>query len=504
MNNPEQAPFAAVDLGSNSFHMVVAKVENGQLRVVDKLREQVQLGLGMGADKRIHADAWARGLACLANFGQRLRGIPAANCRIVGTNTLRRAVNGEDFVEEANRLLGHEIEIISGREEARLIYEGVLHDAAEPGITRLVIDIGGGSTELIVGHGFDPAIMESISVGCVSMSQRFFADGALSKSAFRRASDAALMELHPVLHKYRAASWQQAVGCSGTIKAIDQTCSALGISAGEGFSAGELDQLAHHMRAIGRVDRLDYDLAERRLNVLAGGVAVLQALFKALRIEHMQVSSTALREGVIYDLHGREHHDDVQQRSVQHIAEQYHVNAAQAARVVRSTESLLRACSGAAPLDEGLHKQLLFAAQLYELGWVVAHSQYHRHGHYLLAHADMRGFSHTEQQLLANWVRYHRRKLPQPLAAVFSPAQQRALLMLRLAVILNRDRVDREEPALRLALGEEGVRLLAPQRWLQDNPLSAAELAAECQEWARVGVAMHLEAEDTGAGRADD
>lgn len=495
MHKSDSTQFAAVDLGSNSFHMVVAKVENGQLRVIDKLREQVQLGLDMGDDKRISEDAWARGLACLATFGQRLRGIPSANCRIVGTNTLRRAVNGVDFVDEANGLLGHEIEIISGREEARLIYEGVLHDASEPNLSRLVIDIGGGSTELIVGEGFNPKVMESISVGCVSMSQRHFGKGKITASAFRRAGNTTLMELHPVLHKYTHAQWQQVVGCSGTIKAINQTCHALEFSEGDGFSAEALDQLAKHMRSAGQIDKLDYDLAERRLNVLAGGVAVLQALFKTLKIEHMHVSSTALREGVIYDLHGRQHHDDVQQSTMRRLAKQFNVDTRQAVRVQRAAEMLQEKTEHTAPLSQTDIQQMGFAAQLFELGWVVAHSQYHKHGHYLLANSDMRGFSSTEQRSLADLVRYHRRKLPLPLKGTFSPSQQQALLLLRLAVIINRDRIDSPTPPIEAAITTDGVALIADPDWLEQNPLTTAELYAECHEWAKTGLNMTLNAD---------
>lgn len=493
MHTPDVTQFAAVDLGSNSFHMVVAKVEDGQLRVIDKLRDQVQLGLGMGDDKMISEDAWQRGLECLANFGQRLRGIPRSNCRIVGTNTLRRAVNGEDFVREANQLLGHKIEIISGREEARLIYEGVLRDASEPNRSRLVIDIGGGSTELIVGDGFDPTVVESINVGCVSMSQRHFSKGRITSAAMRSTANNTLMELHPVLHKYKQAKWQEAVGCSGTIKTINEVTRQLGYSDGDGFSAEALDKLAAHMVKAGQNDKLGYEgLPDRRLAVLPGGVALLQALFKALNIEHMLVSETALREGVIYDLHGSKHHANVQQSTMSRLASKYDIDTEQAKRVQNTAESLWQQAKKSAAIEEIDLQQLQFAAQLFELGWIVAHSQYHKHGHYLLANSDMRGFSNTEQQLLAKLVRYHRRKLPTPLEQSFSPAQQQTLLLLRLAVIIHRDRINRPAPPLQLHFNDDSVAMIADSDWLESNPLTAAELKAESHEWKRVGMRVEL------------
>ena len=493
MNTPDSTQFAAVDLGSNSFHMVVAKVEDGQLRVIDKLREQVQLGLGMGDDKMISEDAWQRGLSCLATFGQRLRGVPRSNCRIVGTNTLRRALNGQDFVDEANQLLGHEIEIISGREEARLIYGGVLQDASEPNRSRLVIDIGGGSTELIVGDGYVPTVIESINVGCVSMSQRHFKNGRISSSTMRRTANNTLMEIHPVLHKYTQSTWQEVVGCSGTIKTINAVTHQLGFSDGDGFSAEALDKLAAHMQNIGQSDKLNYEgLPERRLAVLPGGVAVLQALFKALSIEHMLVSETALREGVIYDLHGSKHHANVQLSTMQRLSNQYNIDTAQAARVQNTAELLWKEAERDHSLAGIDLKQLQFAAQLFELGWAVAHSQYHKHGHYLLANSDMRGFGRTEQKLLADLVRYHRRKLPLPIEASFSAIQQKSLLLLRLAVIINRDRINRPAPPLKLAFAENHVQIVADPDWLERNPLTTAELQSECHEWVRAGLDMTL------------
>lgn len=486
MTKPDHAQFAAVDLGSNSFHMIVSRIENGQLRTIDKIREQVQLGLGMGDDKLISEDAWARGLDCLANFGQRLRGIPTANCRVVGTNTLRRALNGKAFTSEAQLLLGHDIEIISGREEARLIYEGVLHDASVLNLPRLVIDIGGGSTELIVGDGIDPSIMESISVGCVSMGQRHFSKGKITARAMRRTADTALMEIHPILHKYTRAQWSQVVGCSGTIKAIKQATHQLGYSTGDGFSAEALEKLSAYMQEIGQIDKLHFDgLPERRLTVLPSGLAVLQALFKALGIEHMVVSETALREGVIYDLIGTQHHADVQKRTIQRLEKQYNIDTKQSARVQRTAEVLQSKAKNPTPLDPASQKQMQFAIHLHELGWAVAHSHYHKHGRYLLANSDMRGFSHTEQQLLANLVRYHRRKLPQPLDQTFSTAQQQALLLLRLSIIINRDRQDRPDPPIDLIFEEQRTVLLAEPAWLENNPLTTAELQAECYDWGK-------------------
>ncbi|MCW8828604.1 MAG: exopolyphosphatase, partial [Gammaproteobacteria bacterium] len=338
---------AAIDLGSNSFHMIVARESDGQLQVRDRLREMVRLAAGL--DSRGHLDGAARqrALECLRRFGQRLAGFSPGSVRAVGTNTLRKA-RDPLFLREAEQALGHPIEIIAGVEEARLIYLGVAHGLPDSDENRLVVDIGGGSTELILGKRFEPLELESCYMGCVSYSQRFFADGTISEKAMRSAVIAARLELQTLEDDYRQSGWGQAVGASGTVKAVGEVVRAMGWCE-EGITLEAMRRLAEELVNIGQIDSLDKlsGLKQERLPVFAGGVAVLLAIFESLSIEQMQVSDWALREGLLYDLLGRIRHEDVRERTIVALSERYRVDPAQAARVEDSARDALQQVAGA-------------------------------------------------------------------------------------------------------------------------------------------------------------
>jgi exopolyphosphatase/guanosine-5'-triphosphate,3'-diphosphate pyrophosphatase len=498
-NTPDAAPshVAAVDLGSNSFHMVVVRIDHGELKVVDRLRESVRLAAGLTADKTLTAEAQARALACLERFGQRLRNFPARRVRAVGTNTLRMARGGRDFLNAAGAALGHEIEVVSGYEEARLIYLGVAHSLADDGRRRLVVDIGGGSTELIVGNGFEPQMMESLHMGCVSLTQAHFADGEITARRLVQAELDARVELEPVEQGFRAAGWRRAVGASGTIRAIElvlreNAWSELGVT-----PAG-LKRLRKAMLDAGRLDRLDLPgLSARRAQVLPGGFAVLAAIFEALGIERMEAADGALREGVIYDLIGRRGGEDVRERSVTALASRYHVDEAHARRVAATAADLYRQARGGWILDlDWSERMLRWAALLHETGLDISHSQYHKHGGYVLTHTDLAGFSREEQRLLALLVRTHRRKFPLTLFAELpdewtEPAARLAVL-LRLAVVLHRGRGATSMPELRLAVEGRALRLHFPDRWLEAHPLVRADLEQERSYLAAAGYRLEI------------
>jgi len=478
---------AAVDLGSNSFHLIVAQASNGTLQVVDRLRETVRLAGGLDPVTKVLAEEdMARGLECLERFGQRLRELPPHAVRAVGTNTLRSARNGDAFRRRAEQVLRHRIEVIAGREEARLIYLGVAHGVGG-GLPRpLVIDIGGGSTELIIGEGFDPVHMESLYMGCVSMSRAHFGDGRISKARFADAVLAARLELEPLEATFRAASWDAGIGCSGTVKAIAAVCRAEGWC-DHRLTAEALEKLRRALVDAGQVDKLALkELRDDRKPVLPGGLAVLIAVFEALEIDSVGVSEVALREGLLYDLIGRIRHEDVRARTVRSLAERYGVDAEHGARVERKALMCLEQVAADWGLAGDEYRDMLsWAARLHEVGLAVSHNQYHKHGGYLLQYADLPGFSRQDQALLASLVRGHRRKFP---LAVFEalPAEwvlpaQRLCALLRIAVALRRGRHVTPIPRIRLEARERRIQLTLPGGWLDAHPLTRADLEEEAR-----------------------
>jgi exopolyphosphatase/guanosine-5'-triphosphate,3'-diphosphate pyrophosphatase len=482
---------AAVDLGSNSFHMIVAHAERGQLRLVDRLRERVALASGIDARKQLTAAACARALACLERFGQRLRQLPRGSVRAVGTNTLRQARNARGFLIKAQRALGHPIEIISGREEARLIYLGVARSVEQDGGRRLVVDIGGGSTECAIGERFEVLEADSLYMGCVSFSERFFPGGKLTEQRFERAFTAAALELEPIERRYRAQSWQRCLGSSGTILAIGEILRQAGWAAAGTITGKGLRKLERALLEAGRVDAVALPgLTDDRAAVLPGGLAILRAVFEALGIERMAQSTGALREGLLYDLRGRIRRDDVRDQTVRRFAERYRVDGEQAARVERAALLCLDQVARPWQLDGGGPRQLLvWAARLHEVGLSIAYSGYHKHGSYLIANADMPGFSREDQHALASLILNHRRKLRRALLRDLSGPRRRELIqlavLLRLAVHLCRSRTDQPLPAFRLRpRGEAGLGLRVPRGWLRAHKLIRTDLALEAEALA--------------------
>jgi exopolyphosphatase/guanosine-5'-triphosphate,3'-diphosphate pyrophosphatase len=476
---------AAVDLGSNSFHMVVARADYGQPSIVDRLREMVRLASGLNEHGYLDNPSQERALACLRRFGQRLRDMRAHQVRVVGTNTLRRARNGDAFLAAAEEALGHPVEVISGIEEARLIYLGVSHytDTAEGGLN-FVVDIGGGSTELIIGEGYEPKHLESLSIGCVGLSQEHFDGGRLSEKRFARARLAVRLELQPVAAAFRRLGWSRAIGSSGTVRAAGDVAAELG-RVESGVSLEALEGVIAALIDARRVDDLDLPgLGPERAPVFAGGVAICAEVMSMLKIKHMEISSGALREGLLYDMLGRLHDQDARERSIQAMQRRYHVDTDQAARVEATAAALLAQVERDWKLADRRYRQLLvWAARLHEVGLDIAHSRYHHHGGYLLANADMPGFVRLEQQLLAALVTFHRRKLEDPFLAEVPAAWRAALFkliaLLRLAVLLNRGRSADELPPLVVTAGNDLLDVRFPEGWLDRNPLTAADLEQE-------------------------
>ncbi len=386
--------YAAIDLGSNSFHMIVAQFQEGELQVVDRLKEMVRLSAGLDSSNNLSEDAQERALSCLERFGQRISSLPQGNVRVVGTNTLRSAHNSKQFIKKAIIALGHTIDIISGMEEARLIYLGVAHNTAANNDKRLVIDIGGGSTEVIIGEGFNPICMESLYMGCVSMTVRFFADGAITPQALKQAELAARVELEPIYKMYKRMGWNVAIGASGSIKAVQSVVKAAGWCE-EGISLAALKQLVQAIKKTDHIDKIQFDgLSEKRAPVFVGGVVVLYSIFKALKLEHMEVSEGALREGLLHDLLGRIHHEDVRARSVSSLAKTFNADLDQYSRMQPTIEQCVPQLSDAWEFDPQEDSQwLLWAAMLHEIGLSISHSHYHKHRAYIVGNTDLPGFT---------------------------------------------------------------------------------------------------------------
>jgi exopolyphosphatase/guanosine-5'-triphosphate,3'-diphosphate pyrophosphatase len=496
---PKSVPdvLAAVDLGSNSFHMVVARYTHGQLVILDRLREMVRLGAGLEADGRLNKEVGARALACLERFGQRLRDMRPDSVRVVGTNVFRRAKKKESFVERAREALGHPIEIVSGIEEARLIYSGVSHTMSPGPGRRLVCDIGGGSTEIIIGEGLEPLELESLQIGCVRLSEEFFADGRLSQKRMQRARVAARQAIEPYQAAFRRRGFDEAVGSSGTVRAIGDSIRELDPSAVD-IGADGLERIIHELSSLEHIRDLKLNaITDDRKLSFAGGVAILAEVFEQLGIETMRVADGAMREGLLYDLLGRYTDEDARERTVRSMQQRYHVDLAQAERVEATAADFLSQVEEAWPLaDPAIEQILRWAARLHEIGLDVAHSGYHRHGAYLLANADMAGFPREEQKLLAIMVGSHRRKPAieeaDDLAAPWDKRAPAMTLLLRLAVLLHRGRSSVALPVIKLIARADSLEMRFPPGWLEDHPLTVADLQLEIENLKSVGFRLRV------------
>lgn len=486
---------ATIDLGSNSFHMVLARVDNGEIRILERLGEKVQLATGLDEQNNLSEEAMQRGLDCLRRFAQLINGLPAGVVRIVATNTLRVARNRALFMRQAKDILGHRVDVISGREEARLIYLGVAHTLADDSGKRLVVDIGGGSTEFIVGERFESLLRESLTIGCVTFAQKFFIDGRITERFYSQAYTAARLELMPIEQGIQRLGWQEAVGASGTIRAIGQCIESAGQSHGEVTREG-IEWLKRELFKAGHVDKIDLvGLKPERRAILPSGLAILEAVFDALDVQNMLHSEGALREGVLYELLGRHQHEDVRERSLSSLAERSHVDQDQAARVELKALSLLGKTAEAWELTDSKHADLLrWAARVYEVGLDIAHNQYHKHSAYLVEHADLPGFSRQEQQSLALLVRGHRRSLPSDsrIAEVGDDgiALRRLCMLLRLAILYHHIRGYQDMPDLHAEASEDRMTLSFPPGWLEQNPLTQADFAQEAGYWAKIGYTL--------------
>ena len=502
MSAAEQTPIrdgeliAAVDMGSNSFHMVVARMEHGEPRVIDRLRDTVRMAAGLRADGTLDAERRARALNCLARFGQRIAGLPSIRVRAVATNTVRRLASPQVFLTAAEAALGHPIEVVSGREEGRLIFLGAAHDLPASREPRLVIDVGGGSTEFIIGRGLAPLHTESVQAGCIASTLRFFPGGKLNRKRWQRARSEIGVLLQQFAEDYRESGWVEAFGSSGTAKAIGSVVQTMRFS-DDGITPASLAQLRDALLAQGQIETLKLPgLADDRAPVIAGGVVIFEAAFEALGIERLRVCESSMREGLLWDLLGRAGGSDPRTASIDALASRYGVDRAQARRVESTALMFFDQIARIWKLDAEAREWLSWSARVHEIGLAIAHSQHHHHGAYILRNADLAGFSRQEQQLLAAIVESHRRK---PDKATFSALPQRyrqlaryITALLRLGVLFRRARRAESLPQMQLAATTQRLRLTVPAAWIDQHPLSEADLEQEQAPLNELGLLLEV------------
>jgi len=484
---------AAVDLGSNSFRLQVGRVVDDQVYPLDSLREPVRLAAGLTADKHLDDAAQARAIECLKRFGERLRGIPPGAVRAVGTNTLRVARNARDFMPRFEAALGFPIEVVAGREEARLIYLGVAHSLPATPEKRLVVDIGGGSTEFIIGAGNQPHKLESLYMGCVSYSLRYFPDGRIGKSHMKHAELAARIEVETIRKQFSRKHWQQAVGSSGTARAIGDILEANGWSA-SGISGGGMERLRGALLKAGDAAKLELPgLREDRIAVLPGGFAIMSAIFAELDVEHMALANGAMRQGILWDMIGRAHRRDMRELTVRQFVKRYHVESNHAHRVERLALKLFEQLAGGDKAQREYPMLMLsWAARLHEIGFTVAHTGYHKHSAYIIGHADMPGFSKMEQAQLSLLVLAHRGSLDKLRGMVEKDVDWTLLFALRLAALLHRSRSEVRLPAIHASKKKSTFTVELDARWLAANPLTAAELRDEIKAWNKLDIDLSV------------
>ncbi len=488
---------ASIDLGSNSFHMVVGRTLYGEIRTLDKLGEKVQLAAGLDDKNYLSEESQERALECLRRFAQRLQGIPPNAIQVVGTNALRVAKNAREFTRKAEQILGAPVDIIAGREEARLIYLGVAHTLADDAGRKLVIDIGGGSTEFIIGERFETRELESLHMGCVSFRERYFKNGEITEQGMQQAITHASRELLNIKYRFQTLGWQTSIGSSGSIKAIAHVIENLGLSQ-DGITAQALNQLKAHVISLGHIDQLqDIGVKKDRLSIFPPGLAILCACFDVLAIDIMSFADGALREGLLYDMIGRIQHEDVRERTITALQERYYVDIPHAQNVERTAMYAFRQVQHFWGLNADFFADLLrWSSRLHEIGLAISHTQYHKHGAYLIKYSDLSGFSNQLQQAIATLIRSHRRKLNDEIFSNYSEEQAKPLIrlsiLLRLAITLNRSRSTGQHTNFTISADSQALSIEFDQGWLEQHPLTRADLENEAEQLSAIGYKLSI------------
>jgi len=491
----EGSLLAAIDLGSNSFHLIIARVEHGEIKPIHTLGERVQLGAGFD-NGRLAEEAMERGIDCLTRFAQLLEGVEIASIRVVGTHALRQAKNRRQFTDAAEKLLGVPIDVVYGREEARLIYLGVAHTLADDESSRLVVDIGGGSTEFVIGKRFEPQRLVSLQLGCVSYSQKFFPEGHITAKHFRQAYEHALLEVSHISKHYRSQHWNEAVGASGTLQAVELLIQHAGWLEG-GIDRVSLEKLKKRLLKFRHADDIDLDgLNDKRKHVIAAGVAITTAIFDGLKIDVMRTSKGALREGVIYDLVGRLSHEDVRERSIAAMVSRYGADEGAAQSVSDRTIWLASTVSSAWDLDKQHIELAAWAARCHEIGVAISQKHHHHHSAYLIQNTDMPGFSQDEQEIMAVLLRGQQGKLPadllENLPKKFHTSFARLTALLRLAILFKWSESIESLDDISVEANKRRLTIYVPRGWRKTHPLTMWEIKKSKPIMSKLGVSVSV------------
>ncbi|MBF7072014.1 exopolyphosphatase [Glaciecola sp. MH2013] len=490
--------YAALDIGSNSFHLVIARVVAGSLQTVQKIKNKVRLADGLNSKNLLSEEAMERGLATLESMAESMQGLKPENVRVVATHTLRRARNARSFLAKARKVFPFAIEIISGPEEARLIYAGIAHTTEVEG-SRLIIDIGGGSTEFALGDSITPLMCKSVQMGCVSYQQRFFPQGKITKRAFNKAITAARQEIELVVANLKRFDWETTIGASGTIRAICAVLTAEAESHNDlAISKSGLTLLMQHCCEAGNSDNIELlGLSEDRRPVFAAGLSILIAIFRSLSLKSITTSNAALREGVLYESQALDGSKNVRERTAQSLATRYDVDTHYAKKVWSTCIKIYEACSKKWKIDTWDLRHLLgWSALLHEVGLQINSRGVQRHSSYIIEQSDLPGFNQEQQKLLSTLVRYHRKKIKLQELPKFINYNEDTLLklltILRLGIVLNINRQESQLPEFGVKAGESKIILSFPDDWFDLSPLLLADLEQENAYLDQVGIKLKI------------
>ncbi|WP_135445545.1 guanosine-5'-triphosphate,3'-diphosphate diphosphatase [Vibrio tasmaniensis] len=486
--------YAAIDLGSNSFHMLVVRHIDGSVQTMAKIKRKVRLAAGLDENNALSTEAMQRGWDCLSLFAERLRDIPKENIRIVGTATLRTAINVDIFLEKANQILGYDINVISGEEEAATIYKGVAHTSGGSG-RRLVVDIGGASTEMIIGEGFSAKALTSLKMGCVTWLERHFKDRQLTATNFNNAIEAAKSTLAPILDSYTDIGWDVCVGASGTVQALQEIMLAQGMD--EVITHAKLKRLQKQAMITERLEELEIEgLTLERALVFPSGLSILIAIFELLEIDSMTLAGGALREGLAYEMVDEFRQEDIRTRTIKSVQSRYQMDVSYSEQVAVVAQTLLEQAGAETWVSEPQAGVLLqTAAKLHEIGLTIDFKKGGEHSAYLLQNLDLPGFTRAQKHCLGELTRRYREQLtslPEQ-HAISGTSSKRILRILRLAILLTHRRNPALEPEFKLTTDDNNLTLTLSKQWLADNPLTAAELEIESNRQTDIGWPLNIE-----------
>ncbi|MDH5906456.1 guanosine-5'-triphosphate,3'-diphosphate diphosphatase [Vibrio splendidus] len=486
--------YAAIDLGSNSFHMLVVRHIDGSVQTMAKIKRKVRLAAGLNENNALSTEAMQRGWDCLSLFAERLQDIPKENIRIVGTATLRTAINVDIFLEKANQILGYDINVISGEEEAATIYKGVAHTSGGSG-RRLVVDIGGASTEMIIGEGFSAKALTSLKMGCVTWLERHFKDRQLTATNFNNAIEAAKSTLAPILDSYTDIGWDVCVGASGTVQALQEIMLAQGMD--EVITHAKLKRLQKQAMITERLEELEIEgLTLERALVFPSGLSILIAIFELLEIDSMTLAGGALREGLAYEMVDELRQEDIRARTIKSVQSRYQMDVSYGEQVAVVAQTLLEQAGAEEWVSEPQAGMLLqTAAKLHEIGLTIDFKKGGEHSAYLLQNLDLPGFTRAQKHYLGELTRRYREQLtslPEQ-HAISGTSSKRILRILRLAILLTHRRNPALEPEFKLATDGNNLTLTLSKQWLADNPLTAAELEIESNRQTDIGWPLNIE-----------